>query len=133
MEKLRAITLAVQIIPFAYTGLYIIVLSLYLFASEGALSALDSLFYVSPMVVLAFLIESRMLRLCRWHRLACSLPLLPQIEVAVDRWVYEFTVGEAYILIGTVMVMAVLLLIAAYKVFLAPRKDGRKKGTHRDT
>lgn len=50
VSKLRAITLAVQIIPFAYTSIYIITLILYLFASEEVLTILDTLLYVSPNV-----------------------------------------------------------------------------------
>ena len=131
LERLRAITLTVQVIPFVYTGLYIIILCLYLFASESVLTVLDTLFYVSPVAVVAFLVESRILKLCRWHKLACSLPLLPQVVVAFDRWVYEFWVWETYIHISMSLLMAVLLLVAAYKVFIVP-KDERKRRTDRN-
>ncbi len=130
IEKLRSITLAVQIIPFIYTGLYIIVLCTYLFASEAVLSVLDTLFYVSPVVVVAFLVESRILKLCRWHKTACVLPVLPQVEVLVDSCIYEFAKWEAHALIILIIVMSVLLLVAAYKVFLSPKGDGRERRTH---
>lgn len=127
IEKLRSITLAVQIIPFVYTGLYIFVLCTYLFASEAVLNVLDTLFYVSPVVVIAFLVESRILKLCRWHKTACVLPVLPQVEVLADSCIYEFAQWEAQALIILIIVMSVLLLVAAYKVFLSPKGDERER------
>ena len=129
IEKLRKITLVVQVAPFIYTGLYILIIVTYLFASESVLSVLDTLFYVSPVVIVVFLVESKVLNLCKWHKLACSLPLLPQIEVAFDRYVYECSLSEAQVLVSLVALMAVLLLVAAYKVFIVP-KDERKRRTH---
>ena len=118
ISKLRAITLAVQIIPFAYTFLYIITLILYLFASDTVLTILDTLLYVSPIVVVCSLIQSRVLKLCRWHRTACILPAVPQINILTDRYIYEFSVRAELAHISIILLMSVLLLIAAYNVFL---------------
>ena len=117
IEKLRSITLAVQIGPFAYTFLYIVALILYLFLPESSLWILDTLFYTSPVIVAEFFVFSRILKLCRWHRRACALPLIPQIFVLIDR-VTDLTKMESYIAIGTPLILGVLLLIAAYNVFL---------------
>ncbi len=133
IETLRSITLAVQVIPFVYTGLYIIVLCTYAFAPERVLEALDTLFYVSPTVVVAFLLESRILKLCHWHRAACALPLLPQVSVFVDSYIYELAERGVYALYLVIIAMSVLLLVAAYKVFLSPKQDGRERRTNRDS
>lgn len=118
INKLRYITLAVQIIPFIYSFLYIICSCLYLFCPESLLLVVDTLFYVSPIVVLGFLVESKILKLCRWHKTACILPVIPQAIVFIDNFVIELTVYEAYISIATPIVLSILLLFAAYNVFM---------------
>lgn len=118
ISKLRAITLTVQIIPFAYTFLYILTLILYLFASDSVLAVLDTLLYISPIVVVFSLIQSRVLKLCRWHKTACVLPVAPQINILIDRYIYEFPVRAELVHISVVILMSVLLLIAAYNIFL---------------
>lgn len=125
--KLRSITLAVQIVPFAYSSLYIISLILYLFCPEPVLRVLDTLFYVSPTVVLMFLVESTILKLCKWHKCACILPIVPQFSVFFDFNIIELTSIEQIIAVVTPITLAALLLVAAYKVFLKPKHNGRKK------
>lgn len=117
IEKLRSITLAVQIAPFAYTFLYIITQVLYLFLPESSLWILDTLFYTSPIVVVEFLIFSRVLKLCRWHRRACALPIIPQVFIFADYYIIDLTEVEFYIAVGTPILLGVLLIIAAYNVF----------------
>ena len=118
IERLRYITLAVQIAPFIYSLLLIFCLTLHLFCSGPILRVLNNLFYVSPIVIVSFLVESKILKLCKWHKTACAIPLIPQALVAVDRYIIEFTEAEAYIAIITPIVLAILLLIAAYHVFI---------------
>ena len=125
IAKLRSTTLAVQIAPFVYTSLYIIILLLYPVCSENVLSVLDTLFYVSPLVVFWFLVESSILRLCRWHKMACVLPLIPQIFVFVDYHIVRLTMTEFYAHYAQMAGMSILLLISAYNVFLKPQKYGR--------
>lgn len=117
IEKLRTITLVVQFAPFAYTFLYIIILCAYPFCAESVLNVLDTLFYVSPLVIALTLVESRVLRLCKWHRRACVLPLIPQIWVFVDYHIIRLSTGQVYMHYATIFVMCILLLIAAYNVF----------------
>lgn len=132
IEKLRSITLAVQVMPFAFCALYIVCMVLYAFASEPVVRTLDTLFYVSPATVVGMLIFSRILKLCKWHRRACILPVLPQVAVFIDYHIVGLSPVAAYIAIGIPSVMAVLLLIAAYNVFLKPKPNhnGRKERTN---
>lgn len=114
---LRRITMAVQVFPFIYSALFVFLFGAYS-ATEGVwLDILDYASFVSPVVVIAHLIYSRMLKMCRWHRIACALPLLPQ---AVDQFdLYVFRLGHiAWIVVSaTILVTIVLFLIAFYKVF----------------
>lgn len=93
-------------------------MAFYWFANETVLRILDTLFYVSPVVVAQFLILSKSLRLCAWHRTACLLPLIPQITIVLDNTVVVFSKNVALFSIASMAFMSVLLLIAAYNVFL---------------
>lgn len=117
IDKLRHITTLVQVMPFVYSGLYVLTMILYLFAPERVRYILDTLFYVSPIVVAGLLAQSKILELCRWHKAACVLPLIPQVAVLVDRLLIPLTAIEAYISITTPALLGILLLVAAYNVF----------------
>ena len=118
VKKLRYVTLAVQLMPFLYTVPYIAGLIASYFLSYDAAKFFDTLFYVSPVTVCAFLVLSRLLRLCKWHRTACILPLLPQVVSFIDYYIIELTEVAAQVNIILFGSMAVLLLIAAYNVFM---------------
>lgn len=131
IEKLRTITLAVQVAPFIYTLLYIFVLFSYPICSESVLRILDTLFYVSPTTVAIFLVESKILRLCRWHKTACVIPLFPQVSVFIDYHIIRLTEVEIYVHYGILLIMFVLLLIAAHNVFLKPKHNGQNRRKER--
>ncbi len=90
----------------------------YWFANDTVLFVLDMMFYVSPMAIIQFLILSRLLRLCAWHRTACVLPLIPQAMVFLDKVYFQFSENLAEVCVATISVMSIILLFAAYKVFL---------------
>jgi hypothetical protein len=117
IRKLRSITLAVQVIPFVYTIIYIGVLVAYIYAREPVLVVLDTLFYVSPLLICLLLVESRILELCKWHKMACVLPTIPQIANLTDSFVWEFPVSGVYVFNLIIITTAVLLLVAADNVF----------------
>ena len=127
IEKLRSITLTVQLIPFIYTSFYVFVICLYPVCSDAVLNVLDTLFYVSPTIVLMMLVESRILRLCRWHKTACSLPLVPQVFVFIDYHVMPMNSDQVKLHYATLAAMCILLLLAAYNVFIKPKHNGRKE------
>lgn len=95
---------------------------LYLYASETVVTILDTLLYVSPIMVIQFLILSRILKLCHWHKLACILPLFPQVPVILDHTIVKFSERAVDVHVITMMTMSFLLLISAYKVFFYGRK-----------
>ena len=133
IEKLRSITLGVQVAPFVFSALYIMTMILYLFASDSVCSVLDTMFYVSPTTAIAMLVFSKILKLCRWHKTACLLPVFPQVVVFVDYHIFEFTEGMARAAILIPALMAVLLLIAAWNVFLKPKNNERNRRKERTT
>jgi hypothetical protein len=118
VKKLKYVTLAVQLMPFVYTVPYLITLIITSKAPEPIVVLFDTLFYVSPIVVVGLLILSRLLRLCRWHKTACILPLLPQVVSFVDYYVIELTEVAAQVNIILFGSMSVFLLFAAYNVFM---------------
>lgn len=89
--------------------------------SEESIAVFDTLFYISPLVILAFLVFSKILHLCKWHRMACALPLFPQIVSFFDYYLVALTEIEAHITNALTITMSLLLLYSAYKVFLSPR------------
>ena len=115
--KLRSITVAVQLLPFALSALYIVDLVLYLFVDDNLLDIIDSMLYVSPAVIAGFLVFSRILELCRWHRVCCIIPILPQINILIDRYVYELSEVAVTAHIVLLIVMMTLFLTSAYNVF----------------
>ena len=123
---LKKATRTVQLIPFAYTVFYIAVLISYSFASEPVLKALDTIFFVSPLCMSGMLILSKVLHLCNWHRMACILPLIPQVFSFIDYYIINLTEIEAASVNWIIIAMSILLLISAYKVFFA---NGRKEIT----
>ena len=116
--------MAVQVFPFIYSLLFIFLVAAYSFVKDGVvLDTIDSLMYVSPIVVLAHLIYSRILRLCKWHRIACALPLFPQLVDWLDTYVFHLIQTEVYIANITIIVSMAIYLFCAYKVFFTD--DGR--------
>ena len=114
---LKRVTIFTQFLPFIYTSLYIVTLLIYPVISDQAAIFLDSLFYISPAFMVGMLIMSRLLHLCKWHRAACVIPLISQIPVFIDQYIISLSQVEAIIANSAVVIMAILLIIAAYNVF----------------
>lgn len=117
VKTLRRTTTAVQVLPFVYSALYIILLASYQFVPENIQSTMDNLFYVSPVCMVAFLLLSKTLRLCKWHKTACVIPFIPQVVNIIDCHVVMISSEAAIVANVTLFVSTVLLLVAAYKVF----------------
>ena len=122
LQILRRIRKAVQITPFVYVFCYLVILVLYNTADELVLDILDDLFYASPLVIFANLVFSKILKLCIWHKVACLLPLLPEIANLCDPIIFEWRIEPAIALNGITVVTSIIFFIAAYKVFFC---DGR--------
>lgn len=118
VKVLRGITISVQVVPFVCGAVYIVVFIAYLFASDAVMTALDTMFYISPLFCAAHLLYSKILHLCAWHRTACLVPVLPQVVNFIDYYIVSFSEVQAEVFNLTATAMTVLLLISAYNVFL---------------
>lgn len=120
---LRRITMAVQVIPFVYTGLFVILFSSYYLFPGDTMFIINYLFFVSPIIVLAHLVYSRMLMLCKWHRRACALPLIPQSVDLFDTYVCQLGNGAFVVAVITIFITMIAFMFCIYKVFFTD--DGR--------
>ena len=118
---LRRVTIIMKVYPFIYALLYILSMVCYIFCSDFVATLLDQLFYTSPIVVSCNIILSYALKLCKWHRLQCCLPLFPLIPVAIDSWVYSLSRFVAITNATTIIVLSIASLINAYFVFIKPK------------
>lgn len=117
---LRDITLAVQIAPFVISLLYILGITAQLLFSGDTSWLFSIILYTPPPIIRIMLIFSRMLHLCKWHRLACALPLVPFCFTMIDAYLIELSDIAVWILNGLAIAMIIMLLMAAYNVFLKP-------------
>ena len=115
--------MAVQVFPFVYTVLFVFLFGAYSIGGGVLLDVIDYLSFVSPIVIVAHLVYSKMLMMCRWHRIACCLPLIPQSVDLFDSYVYHFDHGEFVIVSIAIMITVVLFLVCIYKVFFT--EDGK--------
>lgn len=117
---LKTATKVVKLIPFAYALLYIISILSYSICTENVSIWVDMIFYVSPISIIFLLILSRTLKLCKWHRLECVLPLMGFCAVIINDFIIEF--GKYGQLANYIIVIAtfILSLINAYFVFIKP-------------
>lgn len=115
--------MAVQVFPFVYTAMFIFLFTAYSFSEGVLLDVIDYTCFVSPIVVVAHLVYSRMLMMCKWHRIACMLPLIHQAVDQFDIYVHLFDHNAWIVVASTIVVTMILFLIAIYKVFFT--EDGR--------
>lgn len=115
---LRKSTRITKIAPFVFVAAYMIAMIGYMIFSESVAVALDTLFYVSPMVVILLWLLSRAFRLCNWHRLECVLPLVPQIPIFFDDYICQFDYAGAFVNISVIGILFFLSLVNAYFVFI---------------
>ena len=118
---MASIMSAIKVTPFVYSAVFVIVYSIYNFAGDNVLDLLDRLFYISPVVVVVMLIYSSILKFCKWHKMACALPLVPQAIDLIDSH-YELTQVEIYSVNVLSVLMAIFLVICGIKVFKCEKK-----------
>lgn len=111
--------------PFLLDLALIIALALYLVLPDKHLWIVDTLTYVSPLVVVGMLVQSKILKMCKWHKTACCLPLIPQVLQFIDDYIVTFSYGLATTVNISLLLVSILLLFSAYKVFIKP---GRNNG-----
>ena len=108
----KRFTRVVQVLPFVYLLVFAIVALAEPFLSDAAFGVVNNLFYVAPGIQAIVLGLSRLLRLCRWHKIACLLPMSSQAENYIDGYIFQFTQNEI-----TFMNMAIGIISIAFIVF----------------
>ena len=117
---------AIQLTPFVYSVIFVIVFTTYNFVGEQVQDNLDLLFYVSPLVVVVFIVYSYILHLCNWYRVMCIIPLIPPAVSQIDM-VFIFTQREIMGINLMTIILSALLIISAYKVFWHGREQGSRR------
>lgn len=120
VNNLRRAVVTIKLFPFIYVFALLNMWLLYPLMDATALAIIDSIIFVSALTV-AFLVRlSYCVGLCKWHRLQCSLPLLPQISALIDGYVYEFGSYTATVNYALMIGIFILSLVNLYKVIIRP-------------
>lgn len=118
VKILRKVTMIVKVYPFLYAILYAMSMLGYIIFDDTFSTMLDHLFYTSPIVVSCNILLSYALKLCKWHRLQCYLPMFPLIPVAIDNYIYPLSKFAATANALTIIILCITSLINAYFVFI---------------
>lgn len=121
LNVVRKTTKAIKVFPFLYALLLLVLFPIVAYVDFDIATIINETFYVSPLFIGFLILMSFYVKLCKWHRLQCILPLFPQIIVFIDANFYEF--GESLMTIDFVVdiVIFILSLINAYFVFIKPK------------
>lgn len=121
IEIARKVTSVVKFSPFVFAVAYIITMICYIFCDDATATLLDQLCYTSPLVVIMNFRLSYSLKLCKWHRLECALPMFPLIPLVIDYYIYPISRFGAVVNGISILTLIILSLVNAYFVFRRPR------------
>ena len=123
VKILRKTTKIVKVYPFIYAMLYVMCMFGYMLFSENVAIILDQIFYTSPIVVSCNISLSYALKLCKWHRMECLLPIIPIFPLLIDYYIYPL--NNIAVGINTTIMIAICIasLINAYFVFIKPHNN----------
>lgn len=124
---LRKVTVTVKVFPFLYALIYIPAMFAYMVFSEDVCIMLDTLFYMSVLMVAFLICLSYCVKLCIWHRLQCCLPLFPQPIIFIDNYIFSFGETAAVINVWLAIIIFTLSLVNAYFVFMKPAVEAWRK------
>lgn len=111
-----------QIAPFVYLALYSLYMICGAFVPDEIVGVADGVMLNSPFATFLFLVLSRLLGLCKWHKAACLIPSASQVEGVVDCYVFQFTQTEIVLINILIGVVSLLFLAKANKRFFADGK-----------
>ena len=126
IEIARKVTSVVKFSPFVFAVAYIITMICYIFCDDATATLLDQLCYTSPLVVIMNFRLSYSLKLCKWHRLECALPMFPLIPLVIDYYIYPISKFGAIVNGTSILILIILSLVNAYFVFRRPRTTNAK-------
>lgn len=126
IEIARKVTSVAKFSPFVFAVAYIITMICYIFCDDATATLLDQLCYTSPLVVIMNFRLSYSLKLCKWHRLECALPMFPLIPLVIDYYIYPISRFGAIVNGISILSLIILSLVNAYFVFRRPRTTNAK-------
>ena len=118
----RRFTKVVQILPFAYLLVFAFVAIAEPFLSDSAFDLVNNLFYAAPGIQAVALGLSRLLRLCRWHKIACLLPMSSQAESYIDGYLFQFTQNEIVCINTAIGIISVAFIVFSIRHFFHGRQ-----------
>lgn len=121
IEIARKVTRVAKFSPFVFAVAYIITMICYIFCDDATATLLDQLCYTSPLVVIMNFRLSYSLKLCKWHRLECALPMFPLIPLVIDYYIYPISKFGAIVNGISILTLIILSLVNAYFVFRRPK------------
>ena len=121
---LRKTTRIVKSMPFVYLLFFSVYMVSFPLVSEEASGFIDTLFAGSPVALLGMLFLSNVLKLCRWHKMACLIPSTTRIEGYIDSYVFTFTQNELVAIHLIIGVLSILFICFAFKKVVI---DGRQR------
>lgn len=122
LDVLRKITRAAKVLPFVYLAVFSLVLITDVFLPDSVYWLIHSLLYIPPSVIILSLSLSKLLKLCAWHKTACSIPLLSQAEGYIDSYVFQFTQGEIIFINTAIGLASLAFIVLAYRHFFYGRE-----------
>jgi hypothetical protein len=126
IEIARKVTSVAKFSPFVFAFAYIITMICYIFCDDATATLLDQLCYTSPLVVIMNFRLSYSLKLCKWHRLECALPMFPLIPLVIDYYIYPISRFGAIVNGISILTLIIISLVNAYFVFRRPRTTNAK-------
>lgn len=110
----------VKLSPFFIAIFYMLTILGYMYMPDIVITFLDTFLYVSPLCVIIFLILSKQLGLCKWHKLECCLPVLCMLPSLFDWTIAPLSELASYINAILLSCILCLSLVNAYFVFIKP-------------
>lgn len=123
VRVLRRLTRIVQLAPFVY----LLLLALYLLVepvlSDWALGIADNLLNAPLYAVAGMLGVGRILKLCRWFRTACILPVSMKLESYMDAFLLPMSQTEVVAVNTGLSILFLLFIYLAFHHFFHGRTE----------
>lgn len=123
----QQVTVTVKLFPFVYSAGLIIFWLIAPTLTYAVVTTIDNFIFVSAIMVLFLIRLSYCVKLCKWHRLQCALPLLPQVIAQIDEHFYELGLYASIVNYVIIAAIFILSLINAYFVFIKPTAKDDKQ------
>ena len=115
--------------PFAYNVVYIICLNVMVFfnLTEFEYYVLNTLLFVSPVIVLSNIIKSRLANLCKYHRCAVFCPMIGYGFSFTNDYLYNYGEKTTYVIMCIILAMTLITIYSGIKVFKANERRKQRK------